>query len=93
MKCFTSEDIKDEDWAEIQKAVNIPDLDRSDIRMSDFTELYLFRFEEVIQEIVVKASYKQKLAEKLELMQNDMDALQLQQYVYKSNIYLIKGYD
>jgi len=53
------------------------------VRIADFKELGLFQYEQEIQEITIKASYKQKLASQLEEMQADMDAVVLSQSVHR----------
>ena len=93
IKCFTSEAITDEDWKEIQDAVGIPTFDRDEIRISQITELDLFRFVDEIEEITMKAEKKFSLAQKLKVMKEEMKKFELKQTDYKGITFLIKGYD
>jgi hypothetical protein len=62
------------------------------VRIADFTELDLFQHEQEIQEITIKASYKQKLASQLEAMQADMDTVLLSQSIHRGQTFLIANY-
>jgi hypothetical protein len=62
------------------------------VRIADFTELDLFHHEQEIQEIAIRASYKQKLACQLEEMQAEMDAVVLSQSVHRGQTFLITNY-
>jgi dynein heavy chain len=93
IKCFTSEAITDEDWKEIVDVVGLETFERDEIRISQFTELDLFRFVDDIEEITMKAEKKYSLAQKLKAMKEDMKKFELKLADYKGISFLIKGYD
>lgn len=71
IKCFTSEAIGDDDWAEIKERTGI-NVERDDIKVSMFAELELQKYVEDIEEITMRAEKKHSLGIKLAQMKAEM---------------------
>lgn len=72
IKCFTSEAVLDEDWAEIESVVKINPFDRYEIKVSTIEEKNLYQFTAEIEEITMKAEKKFSLQQKLKAMKEEM---------------------
>jgi len=98
IRCFTSEAINDEDWKDIQDAVqksmkDNTSLEREDVKISDFESLNLYSYVEEIEDITMKAEKKYSLQQKLKQMKDEMKVFQLEQADYKGITWLIRGWD
>ena len=93
MKCLMSEALHDEDWGEIKKAIENPDLDPQTITVAKFTEMRISGRLNDIEEITNRAEKKFQLAKKLKLMKEEMKEFKLTPVVYKDTTFVLKAYD
>lgn len=72
-----------EDWKEICEVIGKPDLDRDEIKVSNFTELNLYEYIGEINDISSKALKKFNLQKNLKEMKDEMKRKEIVQGDYK----------
>lgn len=72
IEAFTSEAVDIEDWKEICEVVGKPDMEREEIRVSNFGELNLYEYIGEINDISSKALKKFNLQKSLKEMKDEM---------------------
>lgn len=92
MKCVMSEALHDEDWNEIKKAIENPELDPQTITVSKFAEQNISGKLIEIEEITNRAEKKFQLSKKLKAMKDEMKEFKLTNVPYKDT-FVLKAYD
>ena len=92
MKCVMSEALHDEDWNEIKKAIENPELDPQTITVSKFGEQNISGKLVEIEEITNRAEKKFQLSKKLKAMKDEMKEFKLTNVPYKDT-FVLKAYD
>lgn len=93
MKCLMSEALHDEDWTEIKKAIENPELDPQLISVAKFGEQKISNKLIEIEEITTRADKKFQLSKKLKAMKEEMKEFKLTTVSYKETTFVLKAYD
>jgi len=93
MKCVMSEAVHDEDWTEIKKAIENPELDPQTITVTKFAETGITGKLNDIEEITNRAEKKFQLSKKLKIMKDEMKDFKLTTVSYKEITFVLKAYD
>ena len=93
MKCVMSEALHDEDWNEIKKAIENPELDPQTITVTKFAETKIAGRLNDIEDITNRAEKKFQLSKKLKVMKDEMKEFKLTTLPYKDITHVLKAYD
>ena len=92
IKCIMSEAIHAEDWDEIKKVTNRPELERDTLTVIKFESEKLMDFLPEIEDITNRAEKKFQLTKKLQALKVEMKEFKMTTFQYKDT-YVLKAYD
>lgn len=92
IESFTSDAVDPEDWKEICEVIGQPELDRYDIKVSNFAQYNLYEYVGEINDIASKALKKFTLQKNLKEMKDEMKSRTIEIKPHKDT-FVVRGWD